>query len=76
MEEEDWPRIPKGDPQIEGAVIQPAAAKITSNITFVDVTGKSKKGFDDSGKGAARRAAVRKAVEYVDSVLNHPGRRV
>ena len=73
MEEEDWPRIPKGDLQIEGAVIRPAAAKITFNITFVDVTGKSKKGFDDPGKGTARRAAVRKAAEYVDSVLNHPG---
>ena len=73
MDEKDWPQIPKAGLQTSGAVIRPSATKIAFTLTFWDVALHNGKGFDDPTYGGDRRAVVWAVVEYIDSVLNHPG---
>ena len=73
MDEKDWPQVPKAKLQASGAVIRPSATKIAFALTFLDVVSDTNKGFDDPNYGADRRAVVLAVVEYIDTVLDHPG---
>jgi hypothetical protein len=52
---------------------QLTATFILFNVTYDDVETHTGNGFDDPTLGAARRATVDLALEYIDSVLNESG---